>query len=621
MSIDTTEFVKAYSYIRVSTSMQVEGYSLDAQRAEIKRCAEYKRFNIVREYSDEGISGKNIEKRIGFQQMLSDICSKKDNVKYVIVYKLSRFGRNASDILNSIELMQSYGVNLFCASESLDSAAGSGKLMIPVLSAVSELERENINVQTMAGRRQKASEGGWNGGFAPYGYRLENGTLIIEPQEAETVKMIFDLYVNQDFGAVGVAKRLQAMGIEKVVRQNGSLNTFSAHFVKQILDNPVYKGYISYGRRKKEKVEGKRGEYRTVKETNEDNIIVTHGKHEAIISEELWNLAHEKRIETGKKKDKIEKEHEYILSGLIKCPGCGKPMYGIPSRKKRKDGTPYPVSYAYACRQRSNVTGHDCPLHKQFNCREIDEQVARIVLWQLPGSGALDRIAEQIFKEDVEPESLRERIAQSKEKIKICEVNIKKYNDLIKKLDISKPEEEMQIQLYNNSIKELFSEVIQLKSLIKEDENKILNAEARKIKWNTSIQALRELVQNYDSFSDAEKKRLMQGLIKSIELYPTKKENGYIKYIEFKFPILKSGKGKDDYKFWITHKDMFDGENDIDNDSDDEYDPDAEFYDDSNPLAKDADENGYIRVYPDETEFPPYDTHDETVCLMSKKEK
>ena len=95
------------------------------------------------------------------------------------VYKLSRFGRNAADILNSLELVQSYGVNLICIEEGIDSSQTSGKLLISVLSAVAEIERENIIEQTMNGRREKARQGGWNGGFAPYGYTLEDNKLMI----------------------------------------------------------------------------------------------------------------------------------------------------------------------------------------------------------------------------------------------------------------------------------------------------------------------------------------------------------------------------------------------------------------------------------------------------------
>ena len=62
--------------------------------------------------------------------------------------------------------------------------------MISVLSAVAEIERENIRTQTMAGREQKAREGKWNGGFAPYGYKLEDGNLVIAEDEVEVIRVI-----------------------------------------------------------------------------------------------------------------------------------------------------------------------------------------------------------------------------------------------------------------------------------------------------------------------------------------------------------------------------------------------------------------------------------------------
>lgn len=84
----------------------------------------------------------------------------------------------------------------------------AGKLMISVLSAVAEIERENIRVQTMEGRIQKAREGKWNGGFAPYGYKLEKGQLFINEEEAAAIRVIFDQYVHTDTGANGLAKYL-----------------------------------------------------------------------------------------------------------------------------------------------------------------------------------------------------------------------------------------------------------------------------------------------------------------------------------------------------------------------------------------------------------------------------
>ena len=147
--------------------------------------------------------------------MLEAIEEGKDGVSFALVFKLTRFGRNAADVLNSLQLMQDYGVNLICVEDSIDSSKEAGKLMISVLSAVAEIERENILVQTMEGRRQKAREGRWNGGFAPYGYELVNGELVIAEDEAEIVRLIFDKYIHTNLGANGVADYLNKHGYKK----------------------------------------------------------------------------------------------------------------------------------------------------------------------------------------------------------------------------------------------------------------------------------------------------------------------------------------------------------------------------------------------------------------------
>lgn len=153
------EKVKVYTYIRVSTAMQIDGYSLDAQKTRMKAFADYNDYVIAGEYEDAGKSGKSIEGRSGFNSMMDDIRSNKDGVSFVLVFKLSRFGRNAADVLNSLQMMQDYGVNLICVEDGIDSSKDAGKLMISVLPAVAEIERENIRVQTMEGRIQKAREG------------------------------------------------------------------------------------------------------------------------------------------------------------------------------------------------------------------------------------------------------------------------------------------------------------------------------------------------------------------------------------------------------------------------------------------------------------------------------
>lgn len=119
--------------------------------------------------------------------------------------------------------------------------------MISVLSAVTEIERENIRTQTMAGREQKIREGKWNGGFAPYGYKLENGQMEIAEDEVEVIRTIYDRYIHTNERISGVAKYLNSHGYTKKLRQNNTIPGFSTHFVKAVLDNPIYMGKIAYG--------------------------------------------------------------------------------------------------------------------------------------------------------------------------------------------------------------------------------------------------------------------------------------------------------------------------------------------------------------------------------------
>ena len=237
--------------------------------------------------------------------------------------------------------------------------------MISVLSAVAEIERDNILVQTMEGRKQKAREGKWNGGFAPYGYKLVDGSLFIAEDEVEVIKIIFDKYINTIMGVAAIAAFLNESGYVKKKRQNNTIDGFAASFVKGVIDNPVYCGKLAYGRRKTEKVQGKRNEFHVVKQ---DEFMVVDGEHEAIISVDEWKAAQDKRKTTGVKRVKTHSlEHEHILTGILKCPGCGANMYGNVNRKRHPQGGTYRDYFYYACKHPTGTTGHKCDCHKQWD--------------------------------------------------------------------------------------------------------------------------------------------------------------------------------------------------------------------------------------------------------------
>ena len=190
---------------------------------------------------DAGKSGKSIEGRASFCRMMEDIKSGKDGVAYVLVFKLSRFGRNAADVLSTLQVMQDFGVNLICVEDGIDSSKDAGKLMISVLSAVAEIERENIRVQTMEGRIQKAREGRWNGGFAPYGYRLVDGVLQINEDETPAIRTIFEQYAPNE-RKMAHPINLSLITVASIARCNVGKNAIStSKFRKKFWTTPWWR--------------------------------------------------------------------------------------------------------------------------------------------------------------------------------------------------------------------------------------------------------------------------------------------------------------------------------------------------------------------------------------------
>jgi len=528
---------RVYLYTRVSTAMQTEGYSLEAQRQKILEYAKFRDFVVVGEYSDAGFSGKNIAGRMEFQRMLSDIESKKDDIKYVLVFKLSRFGRNAADTLNSLQFMQDYGVNLICVDDNLDSSAATGKLMISVMSAMAEIERENINAQTMAGRQQKAKKGGWNGGFAPYGYRLVNGQLIVQEDEAEVIREIYNLYINTAYGPSKVAKEINKK-YKKIPRSNGYLTSFTMAIVKDILDNPVYAGLIAYGRHTTEKIDGKRNEFHTVKQTDKGKIIIADGQHEAIVTLELWEAAQAKRKANAKTKEKIDKEHEYYLSGLLKCPSCGGPMYGIHNgRKKKKDGTYYPMSYSYACRSSSLAMGRVCEQPQNYSENKLMEAITAIIK-SLVNDKNFARMVDVALGQKTDISELEKAKAALQKEWERLSRLVTQIENQLNALDYSSKAAELKEKSLNARLDKALEDMEDIQSQMADLDaqmEKIIATEETKKQVYTLLQSFDVL---FDVMDNADKKLLIKEMIESIELYPRKNRSGqWIKTIHFKFPM------------------------------------------------------------------------------------
>ena len=530
---------KVYIYTRVSTAMQIDGYSLDAQKARMKAFADYNDYEIVGEYEDAGKSGKSIEGRFEFNRMMEDIKSGKDGVAFVLVFKLSRFGRNAADVLSTLQIMQDFGVNLICVEDGIDSSKDAGKLMISVLSAVAEIERENIRVQTMEGRIQKAREGKWNGGFAPYGYRLVRGKLEINEEEAPAIRTIFDQYVHTDIGSNGIAKYLENHGIHKIQRQNGKNPLFDSHLIRLILKNPVYCGKIAYGRRKTEKVHGTRNDYHLVEQ---DNYILVDGLHEPIVTEEVWQAAQVKLLAQAKKYEHVNRgkdERTHLLSGIVKCPICGAGMYGNKSIKHKKDGTKYKDFYYYGCKHRSMTRGHKCDYKKQIREELLDDAVAEIIVKLVSNPKFADMMQQKINMK-VDTSAIEQEIANYEKQLRQS-YSVK--SKIMEEIDSLDPDDRHYIRRkadLDDRLYRMYDKIEETESRLIEARAKKTAIEAEKITGDNIYKVLIYFDKLYKVMNDVEKRQLMESLISEIQIFEDRQPNGqWLKSMKFKLPIIE----------------------------------------------------------------------------------
>ena len=534
------EKTKVYTYTRVFTAMQIDGYSLDAQKARMKAYADFNDYQIVGEYEDAGKSGKSIEGRASFCRMMEDIKSGKDGVAYVLVFKLSRFGRNAADVLSTLQVMQDFGVNLICVEDGIDSSKDAGKLMISVLSAVAEIERENIRVQTMEGRIQKAREGRWNGGFAPYGYRLVDGVLQINEDEAPAIRTIFKQYVNTDTGANGLSKYLETHGFQKLARQNGTSPLFSATLIRAILKNPVYCGKIAFGRRKLEKIHGTRNEYHQV---SQENYLLVDGLHEGIVSEELWNAAQVKLLAQSKRYEPVNRskaEQAHLLSALVKCPICGAGMYSNKCTKRKKDGTPYKSFSYYSCKHRKMQRGQKCDFNKQIQEEVLDNAVVEVII-KLVSNPKFAAMMQEKINSKVDTTAIEQEIAAA-EKMLRQYYSVK--SKIMEEIDTLDPDGRHYIIRKSDLDERLY----RMYDKIEEAENNLMDArakkqaiEADKITGDNIYKVLICFEKLYNVMNPLERKKLMEHLISEIQIYPERQPNGqWLKSIKFRLPIVES---------------------------------------------------------------------------------
>lgn len=539
---------KCYIYTRVSTAAQTEGYSLEAQQERLREYADYKNLELAGEYCDAGKSGKSIVGRPAFLQMLDDISSEKDNISFVLVFKLSRFGRNAADILKSLQLLEDYEVDLICVEDAIDSSTPGGKLTLTILSAVAEIERENINVQFMAGKMQKILNGGWPGGPAPYGYRSVNKELVVEPEEAEIVKLIFDRYIQDDGTLNGVAIWLNNNGYSRISK--GEVKPFTYDFIVNVLDNPTYHGKINYFRRTN--IKGIR--------KNPKDAVEVDGIHEAIIDEDLWQQAREKREASSGRQEKVdEPDRVSLLSGLIKCPACGNGLIATKNKHVNKNrGGHYKTIHYYSCRYYRKSAGRTCEFKHTYNQAKIDSAVFEIVS-NLAAHPAFEKAMAMAAGGDESVEAYEKRMKEIRKDLYHQEHEKNRVGAELDNLDVLSDDYDTEYERIQAEMDDIYDRIESLELSLKKIKKKC--SEARQ--GVSSIEGIKKILKNfgkfYEKLTSEEQRELYRQFIERIEVYPEEQEDGRVlKSIYFRFPV-RYGE-TDTIETWIGAEDEPDDE-------------------------------------------------------------
>lgn len=299
----------------------MEFNSLDAQR---EACESYIAsqkhegwYQLADGYDDGGFTGSNMD-RPALQRLMDDI--KNGRIDTVVVYKVDRLSRALADFAKLIELFDAHTVSFVSVTQQFNTTTSMGRLTLNILLSFAQFEREVIGERIRDKLAASKRKGMWMGGVTPMGYVVKNRELIIDPQEAEGVRKIFDLFL-MTRSPREMSKMLPRMGVvsKKRVTKNGRViggKPLDKGGLYKILHNPIYIGKIKH----------------------KDELY--KGRHEAIIDMGVWN-----KVRTAMKENAINRgavtrrKTKAILMGLLKCGACECAL--VPCHTRKKGGRLY----------------------------------------------------------------------------------------------------------------------------------------------------------------------------------------------------------------------------------------------------------------------------------------
>ena len=304
-------------YARVSTDQDEQINSLENQVQYYTELIQSRpNWRFVPGYVDEGISGGSTKKRDNFNRMIRD--AKAGGFDFIITKEISRFSRSTLDSIRYTQELLDYNGGVFFQNDNINTLDTDSEFRLVIMAGVAQDEIRKLSERLKFGFRQAIKNGHVLGNDKLYGYDKKDCVLTVNEEEAEIIRIIFDLYGNQRLGTRTISKRLMELGYTS--REGNTFNTLT---IRHILENPKYKGW--YCGNKSQSVD-----YRTKRNVLLDEsewVTYPDPSIPAIVSEELWNRANalykRRREEMKSHSSGLSFHNRYPYSAKIYCEEHG----------------------------------------------------------------------------------------------------------------------------------------------------------------------------------------------------------------------------------------------------------------------------------------------------------
>ena len=487
-------------YARVSTDKDEQLHSLDAQKYHFEqRIAENPNWTLVEGYVDEGISATTVKNRENFLRMIRD--AKMHRFDLIITKEISRFARNTVDSLSFTQELLRHGVGVLFENDNLNTLEPDAELRLTIMSGIAQDESRKISERVSFGFKKSIERGIVLGNDAIWGYKKENGKLVIVPEEAEMVYKIFDLYANENLGIRGIIKVLTEMEYRN---RNGRPFSFSS--IKGILVNPKYKGF--YCGNKTHKIDFRHDDIKYLPQ--EDWILYeNHDAVPPIVSPELWERANRKLKERSEKmasSDKTSYQNKYLYSGKIICGEHGT-CYHHTIYKYKNLG----VKELWTCKEYGN--GNKCKNPLVYN-DEVDSVMREVYNQIICEKTTIINELLELYKESGSTKAIARAKHKTQTDINDVLAKKKKLLDLVAKEAISDEE----FKEYNNDLSAQVNELRARLAELEEEEQKSLDLKE-------SIDELRSSIADELNFTEEISKSVIDSFIDKIVVYKSDVEN------------------------------------------------------------------------------------------------